>query len=71
MEEDINLNILFPVLLSLLNFYRQLRSCGQGNIFTPVCHSVHRGVYLVLGGVYLVPGVDLVLRGVLSPGGCT
>ena len=25
-------------------YYRQQRSCGQGNIFTPVCHSVHRGV---------------------------
>ena len=26
-----------------LTFYRPQRSCGQGNIFTPVCHSVHRG----------------------------
>ena len=25
------------------NFYRPQRSCGQGNIFAPVCHSVHRG----------------------------
>ena len=24
--------------------YRPQRSCGQGNIFTPVCHSVHGGV---------------------------
>ena len=24
--------------------YRPQRSCGQGNIFTLVCHSVHRGV---------------------------
>ena len=23
--------------------YRPQRSCGQGNIFTRVCHSVHRG----------------------------
>ena len=23
--------------------YWPQRSCGQGNIFTPVCHSVHRG----------------------------
>ena len=23
-------------------FYWSQRSCGQGNIFTPVCHSVHR-----------------------------
>ena len=25
-------------------YYWPQRSCGQGNIFTPVCHSVHRGV---------------------------
>ena len=25
------------------HIYRPQRSCGQGNIFTPVCHSVHRG----------------------------
>ena len=31
--------ILFPG----ANCYRLQRSCGQGNIFTPVCHSVHRG----------------------------
>ena len=24
-------------------YYRPQRSCGQGNIFAPVCHSVHRG----------------------------
>ena len=24
--------------------YRPQRSCGQGNIFAPVCHSVHRGL---------------------------
>ena len=28
------------------HIYRPQRSCGQGNIFTPVCHSVHRGVCL-------------------------
>ena len=28
----------------LSNFYRPKRSFGQGNIFTPVCHSVHGGV---------------------------
>ena len=26
------------------------RSLGQGNIFTPVCHSVHRGVVCVVAG---------------------
>ena len=36
------------------NIYRPQRSCGQGNIFTPVCHSVHRG-----GG-----GVVCLVRGV-------
>ena len=30
------------------NYYRPQQSCGQGNIFTPVCHSVHRG----WGGCY-------------------
>ena len=25
-------------------YYQPQRSCGQGNIFTPVCHSVHGGV---------------------------
>ena len=25
------------------DYYRRKRSLGQGNIFTPVCHSVHRG----------------------------
>ena len=28
---------------SVRYYYRPQRSCGQGNIFTPVCHSVHRG----------------------------
>ena len=25
--------------------YRPQTKLGQGNVFTPVCHSVHRGVY--------------------------
>ena len=29
--------------IQLVCFYRPQRSCGQGNIFTPVCHSVHGG----------------------------
>ena len=33
--------------------YRPKRSFGQGNIFTPVCHSVHRG-----GGSAQVPPQD-------------
>ena len=24
-------------------YYRSQRSCGQGNVFAPVCHSVHGG----------------------------
>ena len=28
------------------------RSLGQGNIFTPVCHSVHRGGVHGLGGMH-------------------
>ena len=33
-----------PLLLKvLLSCYRPQQSCGQGNIFTPVCHSVHKG----------------------------
>ena len=37
---------------SLAHCYRPQRSCGQGNIFTPVYHSVHGGGCLVLGGVW-------------------
>ena len=37
------------------HFYRPQRSCGQGNIFTPVCHSVHGGEWS---------------RGVSGLGGC-
>ena len=36
-------------------FYRiftsRKRSLGQGNIFTPVCHSVHTGAACVVGGM--------------------
>ena len=38
-----NFIIALPTLVWLLLYYRPQRSCGQGNIFTPVCHSVHRG----------------------------
>ena len=31
----------FIILLLLNYFYRPQRSCGQGNIFAPVCHSIH------------------------------
>ena len=35
---------LITVLHLQICFYWPQQSCGQGNIFTPVCHSVHRGV---------------------------
>ena len=33
-----------PVSEKVFDNYRPQRSCSQGNIFAPVCHSVHRGV---------------------------
>ena len=33
-------------------FTARKRSLGQGNIFTPVCHSVHRGVPGLGGGAW-------------------
>ena len=44
--KDLILKLLFlriPFSLTTSTSYRPQRSCGQGNIFTPVCHSVHRG----------------------------
>ena len=40
------------------HFYRPQRSCGQGNIFTPVCHSVRRGGVLpqCMLGYHTPPG---------------
>ena len=39
------LSVVFSVALAYKRVvcYRPQRSCGQGNIFTPVCHSVHKG----------------------------
>ena len=49
-------------------FTARKRSLGQGNIFTPVCHSVHRG-----GGMHgCLGGACVVARGgacVVAPGG--
>ena len=47
-EVDCNLTLIFLSLKNLTEFflldiYRPQRSCGQGNIFAPVCHSVHGG----------------------------
>ena len=39
-----------------INCYRPKQSFGQGNIFTPVCHSVHGGVeYLTRYVVQMTP----------------
>ena len=42
------------------SYYRPQRSCGQGNIFTPVCHSVHRGRGFCLNACWdtTLPGAD-------------
>ena len=55
-------------------FAARKRSLGQGNIFAPVCHAVHRGGCLVPGGS--APGGVPVPRGLLlgdawSRGGST
>ena len=60
-------------------FTARKRSLGQGNIFTPVCHSVHRGACMVaLGGLCMVApggmhgcsgGACMVLFGGGMPGG--
>ena len=44
-------------------FTARKRSLGQGNIFTPVCHSVHRG-----GRAWLLQGGACVVA--LGEGGC-
>ena len=37
--------------------YRPQTKLGQGNIFTPVCHSFHRGgACMVAGGAWLPEG---------------
>ena len=60
------------------HYYRPQRSCGQGYVFTRVCHSVNRGGVCswgvsALGGVCsggcLFPGGVSALRGCLLPGG--
>ena len=39
------------------------RSLGQGNIFTPVCHSVHKGACVVARGACVVTGGHVWLPG--------
>ena len=49
-------------------FTARKRSLGQGNIFTPVCHSVHGGACMVALGVcvWLLRGVGACM---VAPGG--
>ena len=51
-----------PLLMHICIFTARKRSLGQGNIFTPVCHSVHGG------GVCSWRGACS--WGVPAPGGC-
>ena len=41
---SVSVSVLASLNSSAYYNYRPQQSCGQGNIFTPVCHSVHRGV---------------------------
>ena len=42
-----------------IHFYRPQPSCGQGNIFAPVCHSVHGGCLpQCMLGYHTPPEVD-------------
>ena len=42
-NHKIKTNLILGVPLSISLVTARKRSLGQGNIFTPVCHSVHRG----------------------------
>ena len=42
----------------ILSCYRPQQSCGQGNVFTRVCHSVHRGWVGVSASVHAPLGAD-------------
>ena len=46
------------------------RNLGQGNIFAPVCHSVHRGGVCSRGLSACSRGGCLLLGGAWSQGGC-
>ena len=54
------------VILKCISFcfhYRPQRSCGQGNIFTPVCHSIHGGgLPQCMLGYHPPPGKETPLR---------
>ena len=51
--------------------YRRKRSLGQGNIFTPVCHSVHRAGAIpacIAGGIPACLAVGGAIPACLAPG---
>ena len=53
-------------LLKKVDFYRPQTKFGAGNIFTPVCHSVHGGeghVWLPGGGMHGCRGACMVVGG--------
>ena len=56
--------------------YARKRSLGQGNIFTPVCHSVHRGRVVSQHALQQGGGIPACLAaggsgpGGSAPGGC-
>ena len=64
-----------PVSIQISFITARKRSLGQGNIFTPVCHSVHRWGGVWSGGRVPAPGGGreggwcLVLEGVPAPRG--
>ena len=52
-----HLHIFVINVLFILDIYRPKTKLPEGNVFTPVCHSVHRGrVSLPPGMVYLLAG---------------
>ena len=50
----------------ILIFTARKRSLGQGNVFTPVCHSVHMGGVCIRGGLH--PGGVCIHSGVYTQG---
>ena len=49
--------------MSKVIFTTRKRSLGQGNFFTAVCHSVHRGGVRGCWGAFIVAGGCMVARG--------
>ena len=47
---------IFAIVADIPIFTARKRSLGQGNIFTPVCHSVQGGACVAGGGHVCMPG---------------